>query len=811
MSQQRIPADDTLPLKGLRIVEINDGKLDMCARFLADLGADVILIEPPQGSAARQAAPLYEGQSLYFATHHANKRSVVLDLIQPSDQERFLELLGTADLFLEATQPGTLDALGLGVASLQARWPGLSVLSISDFGQSGPYRDYAATNAVHTAMSGVLCRSGKPGLAPLMPPGSLAWEAAAVQATWVALLALWQKQQTGVADHLDLSIHETVAQVLDPALGVTGSAAAGTSALDTTPHGRPVAVPMYPMIPCQGGYVRICVLNPRQWEAMSSWLGPNHPFTDPQYSNIAKRMAVVGKLNEAIGELFSQYPAAELVAEGQRRGVPIAAVATPADALKDAHFNARQAFVPLQVAPGMTGQVPAGYLEIDGRRAGIRNPAPALGADTAQVLQEVAACGPKSQPAPAAAIPRRPLQGVRVLDLGVIVAGSEAGRILADQGADVIKVENRAFPDGGRQSMTGAAMTTSIALGHRNKRSAGINLKSEKGREMFKQLVAQSDVVLSNFKPGTLASLGLGYDVLSQVNPGIIMMDSSALGNTGPQSRSLGYGPLVRAATGLSWLWSYPDVPGSFSDGVTIYPDHLAGRVAAVGVMSLLLRRARTGRGGEVSVSQAEIFLNGNAEHYLRESLQPGSFVPRGNASEFQCPDNVYPCAGEDEWCVVSTRDDADWQRLLIAIGRADLLDNAALATTAGRLARRAEVDALVAEFTRRHSPREVTQRLQGVGVPAGFMQRLSEYRGDPHFSARGFIRTLTHPGLANPLPTENGPVLSRTMPEPELRPAPYQGEHTREVAAQLLGLSSDDIQALIASGDLEDMAPLKV
>ena len=809
MTSQTTPSD-ALPLSGLRVVELNDGKLEICARLLADLGAEVILIEPPSGATTRLAQPLLQGVSLYFATHNANKRSVVLDLTHPAERDMFVALLGTADLLIETTQPGTLKQLGLDPAYLRSKWPALNVLSISDFGQTGPYRDYVATSAVHTAIAGFLCRCGSPGMTPLMPPGSLAWESAAVQAAWVALLATWQQKQLHAGDHIDLSIYETVAQVLDPALGVTGSAAAGTSALDTTPRGRPVAMPMYPMIPCKGGHVRICVLNPRQWEAMSAWLGKDHPFTDPQYGQISKRAAIAPKLNAVIAEMFGQYSATELVIEGQRRGIPIAAVATPSDALKDEHFKARKAFIPFELTPGVVGQVPAGFLEIDGVRAGIRQGAPALGADTIAILGQVAAAQPQAIAAAPSGLSRRPLQGVRVLDLGVIVAGAEASRLLADQGAEVIKVENRTFPDGGRQSATGLPMTVSVAAGHRNKVSAGINLKSKKGRQLFLDLVKISDVVLSNFKPGTLESLGLDYAVLSQLNPRIIMVDSSALGNTGPQSRSMGYGPLVRASTGLSWLWSYPGVPGSFSDGVTVYPDHLAARISAIGVMSLLLRRERTGLGGTASVSQAEVFLNGNADHFLRESLQPGSFVARGNVAEFQAPDSVYPCAGEDEWCVVSVRQDDDWKRLCQALGRVDLLADAGLATAAGRVARRDEVDALVSAWTQQHSPREVTALLQAVGVPAGFMQRLTEFRDDPQFSARGFIRTMKHPGMAFAMPTENSPALSQHMPEPELRPAPYQGEQTREVMARLLGLTEAEIAALVASADLEDKEPLK-
>lgn len=798
---QRTDFDPVLPLSGMRVLELGNGKTDMTGRLLADLGAEVLLVETPQGERLRSLPPEFQGHSLHFVTHHANKRSVALDLDEAVGRERFLGLVAESDLVIDGFAPGVLDSLGLGAERLRAENTRLTVLSISDFGLTGPYRDYHASHAVHVAMSGVLCRSGMPGRVPLLPPGSLCWETAAVQAAFVALLGYWQSLRLGQGDHLDFSIQDAAAQVIDSGLGATGSANGGKSALDTTPPGRPQPMPLYPIIPCRGGFVRLCVLNPRQWVAMSEWMGPDHPFLDPSYAQIGKRAREAEQINAQIGKLFANYSAQELVVEGQRRGVPIAALLTPSEVLNDEHFVQRKAFLPLELAPGLVGQVPSGYFEIDGQRLGIRQPAPAPGSaegfDGPWFRPRVEVTGDAAERA-------FPLAGLRVLDMGVIVAGAEAGRMFADQGADVIKVENQAFPDGGRQSATGDAMTPSVALGHRNKRSIGINLRQEGGRELFKQLAAQADVLLSNFKPGTLESLGLGPDVLSAVNPRLVMMDSSALGNTGPSSRSLGYGPLVRASTGLSSLWRYPEVEQSFSDGVTIYPDHVAGRVAALGVMALLIRRERTGKGGRVSVSQAEIFLNGNAEHFLHESLLPGSFIARGNRSDDRVPEGVYPCAGDDQWCVISVCDDDQWRRLAKVMGHEELLDDATLATLAGRRQRRDEVDGWVEAFSRRHEPRELTRLLQAAGVPAGFMLRLNEYRDDPQFQAREFIRTLEHPGLPFPLPTENRIVASLHMRDPELRAAPYQAEHTREIAARLLGLSDEQIDELIASGDLE-------
>src|SRR5690606_18561480 len=154
-------------------------------------------------------------------------------------------------------------------------------------------------------MAGMLCRSGLPGREPLLPPGELAYEATAVQAAWCALIAYWQRLQTGVGEHLDFSVFEATAQVLDPGLGVTGSAQAGKSAMEQSRgRERPQGCPLSPIFRCADGCVRICVLNPRQWQGMSGWLGDDHEFTDPAYGNLAKRAAVIGKINALIAELF---------------------------------------------------------------------------------------------------------------------------------------------------------------------------------------------------------------------------------------------------------------------------------------------------------------------------------------------------------------------------------------------------------------------------------------------------------------------------------------------------------------------------
>ncbi|MEU9343084.1 crotonase/enoyl-CoA hydratase family protein [Streptomyces sp. NPDC048278] len=756
------------------MVDTTDGRGEGAGRFLAALGADVVLVEPPDGARARRRAPLHQGTSLYFAVRNAGKRGVTLDAATEHGRRDLLALLDTADIWIESGRPGLP---GLDYDTVAARNPRLVLVTVGDFGLTGPYAGFAATDAVHAAFSGLLSRSGLPGRPPLPPPASIVTEAAYLQAAWVALLAHHNSLRTGHGDHIDFSVHEAVTQLLDPGFGMGGSATGGRRAADWPP-GRPSAGHLYPIFRCADGRVRICVLSTRQWRGMRAWLGEPEEFADPRYDDIAVRFQEAERIQARIAAHFRDRTRDELVGEGQEHGVPVAAVLTPGEALRAGHYLARGALADLEVAPGLTTRVPTGFLEVDGVRAGASRRAPLPGEHNAEVSAETRAApasAPASAVAAASAAPERthPLTGLRVLDLGVIVAGAELGRLLADHGADVIKVENRAFPDGGRQSMTGEVVTASAAWGHRNKRSLGLNLRDPEGAALFKRLAADADVVLSNFKPGTLEALGLGPDVLLALNPRLVVADSSAFGASGPWSRRMGYGPLVRASTGLSELWSYPGDPDGHSDSVTIYPDHVVGRVGAAAVVAQLVRRRRTGRGGTVGIAQAEIILDALAEHLAGEWLDLGS--PQAAS------DGVYACAGDDQWCVIGVRDDTDRARLRAVVAGED-----------------------IASWTAVRSPREVTGLLQAAGVPAAPMLRVPELLTDPQLRARDFFAELRQPTLPEPLPAEARPARSRHLADPPQRPAPLPAEHTREIARDLLGLTDEDTDKLVARGVLE-------
>ncbi|MGW1740109.1 CaiB/BaiF CoA transferase family protein [Nocardia sp. NPDC001965] len=809
----------TLPLHGVRVLDLTDGLGESCGRYLADLGAEVIRVEQPGGSASRSAEPVVGGVGIPFALRNANKLAVTADLTTETGRERLRELAATADILVESQQPGRLTGLGVGPDGIRSGVPSLVWVSISGFGQDGPYRHWQATEPVLYALSGVLSRSGAPGAEPLLPPAGLIEETVGVHAAWAALLAYHRRLDTGRGDTVDLSAFETIVHGFDPGFGTQGSAAAGRS--EDFPRGRPDAANFYPVFPCRDGRVRICMLAKRQWRGMFEWLGAPAEFADPKYDTIPARFAAADTLHPLIEKLFAEYTQAELVAEGARRGVPVGGVHTLTEVLETEHFAASGALVDTEIGAGVRARVPSGYVSFDGRRIGFRTPAPELGehdntelpraraefsatTHTGDIVKRRESSGTGAS---APATEMAPLAGLRVLDLGVIVFGAELSRQFADYGADVVKIENANFPDGLRQSRRGSALAASVAWGHRNKRSLGLDLRSADGIAVFRRLAADADVVLANFKPGTLASMGLSYDVLAELNPRLVVSESSAFGSTGPWRTRLGYGPLVRASCGVSALWRYPDDAELLCDGQTVYPDHIAAQVTAVAVLATLIGRRRTGRGTHIEVAQADTALVHLGTQLVTEALRPSTVTAPGNADPYAAPSGVYACAGDDEWCVVTVRDDHQWAALCGVLDRPDLWSDPRFSTAAHRIANRAELDRIVATWLGDRDPQEAAAELQAAGVPAGAMLRLPQLLTDPHLTARATYTQVEHDRLPMSLPAAARAAVFTGIADPPTRQAPLAGEHTREICLEL-GMDSAEIEALIGTGVLQPSAP---
>ncbi|WP_174398379.1 CoA transferase [Mycolicibacterium sphagni] len=762
-------------LASVRVLDLCDEAGDGVTRLLADLGADVIKVEPPGGSPARHARPTLDGVSVPFALHNANKRGTVLDPSVDADRSTFFELAAGADIVVDSGTPGLTAAFGTSCAALADQFAGLVTMSVTDFGTQGPHASWRATDAVLYAMSSALSRSGPATGTPVLPPDGIASATAAVQAAWAVLVAYFNRLRCGTGDYVDFSRFDAVVLTLDPAFGTQGQAATARNTAERW-RGRPRNQDSYPIFACQDGYVRLCVLAPRQWHGMRAWLGEPEQFQDPIFDSIAARTKAFGELSQLMAALFADRTMKQLVAEGQAHGVPIAAVLTPSHALESEHLAAVGALVDTELAPGVAARVPVGYWVVDGTHAGYRAPAPRLSDDDKHWES------PPFDPKATRGVGARPLEGIRVLDLGVIVAGGELSRLFADLGAEVIKVESSSYPDGLRQKGPHQQISESFARAHRNNLGLGLELRSPAGADVFSRLVSASDAVFANFKPGTLPALGFSHDRLHELNPGLVVAESSAFGDTGPWSKRMGYGPLVRATIGVTRLWTSEEPPAptarhAFYDATTIFPDHVVGRISAIGALAGLIRRERDGVGTRIHVSQAEAVINQLDTLYV-------TLAAAATGVERVDPDPtthlVLPCAGDDEWCVVSVRSDADSQAIAEVIGHGEL-----------------------AAWVRERSPIQVAAQLQAAGVPAGPMYRATDLHDDPQLRSRNVFSDMVHPLFDAPLPTEAGPAPYRHIPPAPQRPAPLPGADTRQVCRDVLGLADDDIEQLIADGVL--------
>lgn len=802
------PADDSavnirtsirtqLPLARVRVLDVGTAASDGVSRLLADLGADVLKVTAPGGGPGSAAQPTVAGFRVGAAVDNANKRAAVLDPGDPADRARFHDLVATADILVDGGIPGGAAAFGASCAECAEQHRHLVALQVSDFGATGPRASWQATDQVLYALSTALSRSGPTTGRPVLPPDGIASATAVAQAAWAALAAYFHRLRHGTGDYIDASRLEAVVQALDPPFGSQGQAAAGRRNTVDLWRGRPRNQDIYPIFACRDGYVRICLLSPRQWHGMRAWLGEPPRFSGPEFDSIAARYAAGRELNAAIAELFADQTMAELVAEGQRRGVPIAAVSTPTEALTCEHFQATGALTEMDLGPGVRVAVPTGPFVVDGRRAGLRTPAVPDSAADWITPGEPASRSPAGTATATPGAGAYPFSGLRILDLGVIVAGGELSRLFGDLGAEVIKIESAAYPDGLRQAPPGMAMSKSWALTHRNHLSLGLDLRHPEGADLFARLVASADAVFANFKPGTLASLGFSYDRLRELNPRIVLAESSAFGATGPWSGRMGYGPLVRAAIGVTRLWTTPGTgddgvgSGRFFDATTVFPDHLAARVTALAALAALIAREHGRSGAHVHISQAEAAVHALAPTYVLEAARSAGLP----VADSPAVHGVYPCAGDDEWCVISLRGDDDRDRLAALIG-------APLPTD------RAELDAAISAWTAGQDNLAVAEACQQAGVPAAPMLRAVDVPADPQIVHRGVFTDMEHPLFDEPMPSEIRPARYRRIPSAPLRPAPTAGEHTREVCQKVLGLEAVHIDRLLADGVLFTAAP---
>jgi crotonobetainyl-CoA:carnitine CoA-transferase CaiB-like acyl-CoA transferase len=802
-------------LSKLNVIEIGGGvAAPMASKLLADLGATVVKVEPPSGDPARHRGPFRahtvdpeaSGTFLYL---NSNKRSVSLDLSQPDGRAGLDHLVKQADLLIHNCTVQEMAAYAIDYERYRSLNPRLVMLSMTPFGLSGPYRDYPACNLTlyHAGGLGWLCPGKGTPLTrpPLTPLGAHAYIQAALHGAVAAVAACYGASESGVGEHLDLSMQEVGILFLGRTFATYTYGGISQS------RNSPTAYEPQSLYRCKDGYIYLICAEQNQWERLVEVMGHPAWARQERFATRDQRGANGEALKAYISAWTAQHHVDELFHTCQQARVGAAPVMTHAQLEHDAHLLARHYFA-RQVHP-LTGTVlvPGAPYRLQSPWWDLRTPAPRLGEANAE---HAPLFGDRQTPPgvtdhTAARTPALPLAGVRVLDFSWVWAGPHCTLILAFLGAEVIKVESSARLDITRRTQPfppemEAGVNRSGYFGCLNqaKKSIGINLSQPAGRELVKQLAAHCDVMVSNFGTGVLERLGLGAEAMQRVNPRLIIAMISAFGQTGPLRHYMGYGPLISPLAGLAAVTGYED--GIPQDIGMPYGDPNSGVYTAFAIAAALWARQRHGGQGQViDLSMWEAMLCSSFEGWMNHAMGNPPDRPMGNHDPLWAPHNLYRCQGDDHWVAIAATNDTEWQALCQAIGQPERATEERFCNGAARKANEVALDQIIGVWCATRERWDITRLLTAAGVPAFPSMSMQDLIDDPHLKARGCFTHWQHPEVG--LRTLMGaPWRLRNRPNDLGGHAPLLGQHTGAILEALLGLDATQRARLRAEGVVE-------
>ena len=822
----------TLPLENITVVEASEGVAGaFCGRMLAAFGANVIKIErPPGGDSIRIAEPTLPGvpESESSTLHlHLNmgKRSALLDWHSERGAESLKQLIQNADVLLEDWDAPTLERVGLaaGPASLNPR---LIDMSLTPFGTSGPYSDWKTTPLVSLALGGFLYLSGDEDREPLAIPGRQPEYLAGLHGYGGAMIALLERQRTGRGKRVEVSEIETLAAlhqfttVMHTYGGVVRSRH-GARWENKGNYGRyPITI-----LPCKDGYVSFAVSTEGQWDLLFPMVGQPELLEDPRFITFVERREHADDIDNILIDWMKDKTRQEVFAHAAGDwSEPASPLLQLSETLDDQQLRHRQFFTRVEHPDAGALTYPTVPFRMSETQPQF-HPAPQLGQHTAEILNAAAsmaqlghsripyrhsresgnpeiggfthaATSPMQSSIPSPSMgegePRNleesiaPLADIRILDLTRVWAGPLATRILADFGAEVIKISDPRVPI---DRMGG----TNNKL-NRNKPNLALRLDHQSGRDAFLELVTTADVVVENFRPRVMRNFNLTYEDLRAVRPDIIMCSMPGFGTTGKYADYPAFGPSVEAMTGIPSMMGYEGGPPRTSS--LAYPDPVSALNSVAAIMTALNHRRRTGQGQFIDLALIEGPICHIGE-YIAAHSRTGIQPPRvGNAHPDHAPYGVYPARGQDEWIAICVTSNKQWRELCLLMGSPELSDSKEYSHESARRRDTVNLDALVADWTRQHDATQLANALQSVGIAAGRASKNYQLLADPHLNQRGFFVQIHEPDVGKK--TYPGQAIRMNgMNQDAWIPSARLGEHTRPILADLLGVRHDRISQL--------------
>lgn len=775
-------------LRGLRVVEVpGSGAAAWAAKQLADWGAEVILLEPPEGSPLRDAPPYYQRDGVRrsgtWAWLSRGTRAVRVGpgtAVRPEDARELCERADVVLLDEEMVRP----VLGLAPAEVRPSFQDKTTcVLISPFDPDGPYAGYQASDLIVHAKGGWMGMLGDADREPLRPGGEIMARVAGVMALGASLVALRHARLGGGQQFVNLSCQAVAAFVITvPWLvkSMTGRAPRRSR-------------PQWPqrVMECKDGYVGCSPLTATHWEMLCHMMGIADVLDLPGGREQTYRMEHGDELYERVKPWLRERTRREIVEMAQTWRLPSASVDTVTDRLACPHLNARGFFVQAQV-DGKQVKVPRPAFLIRDIHPVERRP-----------LEEVERVDLSSslRPERRADAPALPFDGVRVLDLTWFWSGPSATMLLGALGADVIKIESIQRPDSYRFQLTDARVERWYERGplwndaNCDKRSLTLNLNHPAGRELFERLVAKADVVISNFSNRVMPNLGYTPERLLELNPRLIAVTMPGYGPGGPWEDYVGYGVSFEQLAVCASVTGYPDGPPLIMGG---FSDPTAGMHAVAAVELALRYREQTGRGTTIEVPQCEVLDSLWAPEHI--AVQHGAAPPtrQGNKHVWMAPHGAYRVAGEDRWIAIAVSSDKEFAALAEAIGLPDLAADGRFATVAARKEHEVELDAVIAGAVQGCDGAALERTLQRAGVKAAQVSVPADLDQEEGLRHVRFFQSLSRPVSGTHL-YRTWPFRFSSIDTSHKRRPPLLGEHNAEILTELLGLNEEEIGALEA------------
>ncbi len=773
------------PLANVRIIDLTDDRAIYAGKLLADLGAEVTRVEPSGGDPLRQRVPFHDnGASLWHAFFASSRR------FQDEEPDTISRLARSADVILDCERLPNPEAL------IEAN-PRLVIVDVTSFGRTGPWTDFQAPGLVAEALGGVAATSGDVDTPPLKLYGDQYAFVGGVYASVGALAALNHARETGQGQIVRLSTHEALGSILEHVLMWAWH-------YEALPFADGPVLPRQGSLHWSNAYVvmqaiggSIMITPTPDFSKQVAWLieeGTGMDLLDDRFSDPSNLAEMIELTMTTLREWVSTKEVEPFFHEAQARHHPYGWVMTTPEVAANPQLDARDWWTPYPVGDAMVRGpgAPYHFSDTPWRVKSLDDPPASPSQGEAPQAEGVPHSGRRTT---------GPLVGIRILDFTHVLAGPFATRVLADMGADVVKIMSST-----RAGLAGGVDHPYHALWNRNKRVFQLDLTRQEARDIARDLALQADVVIDNFSVGVLDRWGIGYDAVSPDNPGLTYIGMSGMGTSGPWSKYVTYAPTVHALAGLTYLTG---VPGRNDIGIGFsYNDHMAGLHGAVAVLAAVEGRRLTGKGQRIDMSQFEVGVNFGGPALLNWFANGIAAEPVGNDPPWESwtPHAIYPCRGDDQWCAIAVVDDEQWRSLCRLMQADDWLNDNALATVDGRAARRGEIDGRISRWTAAQDRYELMHRCQQAGVPAGVVQTGDDLiNRDPQLAQANmhFAYDDPHPDLG-PLKADRLALRFEKTPTTVYNRSEVYGESNLSVAADWLGMSADEVARFEAEGVVE-------